>query len=155
MSDLRVRRLDADDHESVLALARELGQWFRPLDQITLAIDLKQHEGFITEREGALLGFLTYHVASPAVAELSWLGVRAADQRHGVGAALLAALEAELRARSVRTLLVSTLDASSEEPAFEAARRFYQRHGFEPIGHDENYFAPGRHRVLLKKVLGE
>ncbi|MCZ7571824.1 MAG: GNAT family N-acetyltransferase [Ardenticatenaceae bacterium] len=154
MNAVEVRRLDADDYEMALALARELAQWFRPLDQIALAIDLKQHEGLLAEREGALLGFLTYHMVSSSVAELSWLGVRPTCQGQGVGGALLAALEAELRARRVRTLLVSTLDASTDEPVFEGARRFYRRHGFEPIGRDTHYFAPGRHRLLLKKEIG-
>ncbi|HYN88662.1 MAG TPA: GNAT family N-acetyltransferase [Ardenticatenaceae bacterium] len=150
-----VRLLTRSDEEAVLALARELAEWFRPMDQMALTIDLGTHEGFVAAQGGMIVGFLTFHLTGPAVAELSWLGVRPDVQRQGVGNVLVSALEAELRARGVRELEVSTIDASSGEPAFERARRFYQRHGFIPIRRDDNYFARGRHRLLLRKEIGE
>lgn len=150
-----VRLLTRSDEEAVLALARELAEWFRPMDQMALAIDLRTHEGFVAEQGGTIVGFLTFHLTGSAVAELSWLGVRPDVQRQGVGNVLVSALETELRARGVRELEVSTIDASSGEPGFERARRFYQRQGFIPIRRDDNYFARGRHRLLLRKEIGE
>lgn len=152
-ASVRVRRLEPADHDAVLELARALALWFHPTDQLALAIDLKSHEGFVAERDGAILGFLTYHLVGADSAELSWLGVEPASQGQGIAGALLAALESELRARRVRDLRVSTIDDSTAEPAFENTRRFYRRHGFVPIGRDENYFARGRHRLLLHKVI--
>jgi ribosomal protein S18 acetylase RimI-like enzyme len=153
MNPLIVRPLEPEDQLDVLALARSLARWFRPLDQIALAIDLRHHEGLVAEQDAALLGFLTYHLPTPTLVELSWLGVRTDRQGTGVGAALLAALERRAAARGADRIQVSTLDSSTPEPAFEETRRFYQRHGFHPLTRDADYFAPGRHRVLLEKNL--
>lgn len=154
MSGPRVRPGSPADHEAVLEIARSLARWFHPLEQVALAIDLRLHHLLVVERGDEMVGFLTYHLPERGLVELSWLGVREASQGQGLGAALLTALEREARRRRATRIQVGTVDGSSAEPAFEATRRFYYQHNFRPIGRDLNYFAPGRHRLLLEKAVG-
>lgn len=150
-----VRRLTEDDYDTVLAVARSLATWFRPIDQMALAIDLTLHEGFVVERghEPALIGFLTFHILDETTAELSWLGVHPEYQGAGVGSRLLAALEDELERRDIARVQVGTVAEESEEPAFAGTRHFYLSHGFRPIKRERNFYSRGRHRILLEKKL--
>lgn len=136
----------------MLDVARTLAPWFQPLDQMTLAIDLRHHQGFVAEEEGDLLGFLTFHPLNARAAELSWLGVRADQQGRGVGQRLLRTLEHHLRSQGVRSLEVSTVPAD-HDPAFTATNAFYRRQGFHVRQRDEHFYAQGRPRILLRKRL--
>ena len=155
MPAIRVRPLTEDDYDAVLEVARSLAAWFRPIDQMALAIDLRMHEGFVAERgrEPALIGFLTFHVPDETTAELSWLGVHPDCQREGVGSRLLAALEDVLERRGIGRVQVGTVAAESEEPAFAATRHFYLSHGFHQVKRERDFYSRGRHRVLLEKEL--
>jgi GNAT superfamily N-acetyltransferase len=74
------------------------------------------------ERDGALAGVMgLQHVRDVDLIRHAY--VRPADQRHGVGGALLR----HLRAMSARQMLVGTWRAA------EWAIRFYQRHGFAMV----------------------
>jgi [ribosomal protein S18]-alanine N-acetyltransferase len=64
------------------------------------------------------------------------LGVRADQQRRGVGAALLRDLLAEATSRGAGTVL---LDVRADNPA---AQRLYSRHGFVPAGIRKRYYQP-------------
>lgn len=153
MSGIEIRTLAAGDVEAVLTLARGLADWFLPLDQIALAIDLRDHEGLVAVDGQEILGFLTFHFPAPQEAELSWLGVATTAQGRGVGRALLAALEAGLIDRGSRRLEVSTVPADFDA-RFEATNAFYRRHGFTVAGRDEGYFVHRRPRLRYVKTLG-
>lgn len=148
-----IRPLRPADREVVLEVARALARWFRPLDQFTLAIDLAEHEGLVAEVDSRVVGFATFHRRTPDEAQLSWLGVRPEWQGRGVGSRLLAGVEHILRRQGVRRLYVFTVDETVDDPAFAYTRRFYERHGFHPVGRWPNAFGPGRHGVVLEKNL--
>lgn len=149
---LQIRPLRLEDQEAVLAVARTLAAWFRPLDQMALAIDLRDHEGLVAREGDELLGFLTYHLLDAQQAELSWLGVTSAQQARGIGGRLLRALERQLRALQVERLQVSTVPADYD-PTFEGTNAFYLRHGFTIQQRDEHFYAYQRPRLLLEKRL--
>lgn len=157
MPAIHVRPLIEADYNAVFTVARSLAAWFRPIDQMALAIDLRMHEGFVAERERepAPIGFLTFHVLDETTAELSWLGVRLEYQGEGVGSRLLSALEDELKRRGIGRVQVGTVAEESEEPAFAATRHFYLSHGFRQIKHERDFYSRGRHRTLLEKELGQ
>ncbi|MGH2541688.1 MAG: GNAT family N-acetyltransferase [Ardenticatenaceae bacterium] len=149
---IEVRPVGAEDSEGVLTVARGLAAWFQPLDQMALAIDLREHEGLVALSEGELVGFVTYHLLDPQQAELSWLGVLPEVQGQGVGARLLTELEARLAARGVRHLELNTVPADYN-PAFAATNDFYLRHGFTVQTRDENFYAHARPGIRLEKTL--
>lgn len=151
---IELRPMRPDEQEAVLEVARTLATWFQPLDQMALAIDLREHEGIVALEGTQIVGFLTFHLLSPDVSELSWFGVLDRMQGRGVGSVLLRHLEAELRARGVRRIELSTVPAD-HEAAFAATNAFYQRHGFTIERRDDDFYAFGRPRVLLAKPLPE
>jgi ribosomal protein S18 acetylase RimI-like enzyme len=71
--------------------------------------------------------------------------------RHGqgVGAALMAAIEADLAARGARVLLVET----SGLPVFERTRRFYRHIGYDEEARIREFYAAGEDKVLSRKAL--
>ena len=69
----------------------------------------------------------------PVAAELYVLAVRPEWHRHGVGRALLAAVEAWLRAQGVEYLQVKTLGPSHPDEAYALTRAFYEAQGFRAL----------------------
>ncbi|MGB0386486.1 MAG: GNAT family N-acetyltransferase [Ardenticatenaceae bacterium] len=151
---IQIRPIKPEDYEQVLAVARTLASWFNPLDQMALVIDLPRHEGLVATEEAEVLGFVTYHLFRPQVAELSWFGVLPTQQGRGIGRQLLVALETTLAWRGVRTLELSTVPADHDK-VFAATNSFYKRHGFTIHKWDNNYYAYGRPRILLKKEIAK
>jgi ribosomal protein S18 acetylase RimI-like enzyme len=142
-------------------VARSLAAWFKPLDQMALAIDLRTHQGVVAlgEANGTLpseekiIAFLTYHLLDLEGAELSWFGVLPSTQGEGIGQQLLSVLETMLAWQGIKLVEVSTVPAD-HEAAFAATNAFYKRNGFIVHQRDDDFYAVGRPRILLKKEIG-
>ncbi|MFO7834636.1 MAG: GNAT family N-acetyltransferase [Halohasta sp.] len=82
--------------------------------------------------EGAILGFVMYHVENNRYLQEAVTGViadlyvRPAARNEGVGGELLSAAEAALAAKGVDTVSLEVLAANDD------ARRFYSRQGYRP-----------------------
>ena len=116
-----LRRLGpADRPEVTRLLVREWGA----VEVVALAlggpVDASALPGWLAERDGEVIGFLTYLSAGTA-AELVTINAFAAG---GVGTGLLAALVDDLRGAGVTRLRVTTTNDNTR------ALRFYQRAGF-------------------------
>lgn len=149
---VRVRHMRADDWPRVLEVGRSLGAWFRPVEQMTLAVDLQKHDGLVALEGREMVGFLAYHLLNPTSVELSWIGVLPEKQAQGVGRQLLNRLEALLTERGVHTIQLSTIPGDFD-PTFMPTNLFYERRGFAIRQRDENFYAHGRPRILLEKEL--
>jgi GNAT superfamily N-acetyltransferase len=126
-----------------------------------------------TTRPGALAALARAHAAGDALlvarapdappAGLAWvIGSRiltgaaylrlllVADpaQRTGLGARLLAAAEAHARPSANHLVLLVTADNAG-------ARRFYERHGYRPVGDLPSFAVPGLDEALYHKPLRE
>jgi [ribosomal protein S18]-alanine N-acetyltransferase len=123
------RQLFADEPWSDRMLAGELAQ---PGRYYLVALDGEQVVGY-----GGLADFSTEgHVMT--------LGVRADQQRAGIGARLLGALLAEAGRRRIRRVL---LEVAADNGT---AQRLYARHGFQPVGVRRNYYqATGTDAVVM------
>jgi GNAT superfamily N-acetyltransferase len=116
---IRVRPRQPADEPAVGAFLAErhsarvarLGRLERPLD----------HPALLAERDGALAGVLTYVVGRD---DCGILTLHAAEQWHGVGTALLEAVERIATERGCRRLWLLTTNDNVD------ALRFYQRRGF-------------------------
>jgi ribosomal protein S18 acetylase RimI-like enzyme len=78
---------------------------------------------------------------------LELLAVAPAARRGGVGAALLAHVEAQVFPQS-RNLFVCVSDFNAE------ARRFYERHGYREVGPLADLLVAGHAELLLRKTIG-
>ncbi len=100
----------------------------------------------------AMLDAVAYAQPNPAADRLWYLtmiAVHPDSQRSGSGSALLSAVESELLAREQRLLLVET----SALPAYESARRFYRRAGYDEEARVRDFHEDGDDMVLFRKRL--
>jgi len=88
--------------------------------------------GLLVAREELILGFVMFHTDEGTYSQRETTGeivnlyVRPSVRNCGIGSELLAAAEAELAGEGVDTV---SLDVLADN---EAARRFYEDHGYEP-----------------------
>jgi ribosomal protein S18 acetylase RimI-like enzyme len=88
----------------------------------------------------------------PAAAEIHLMAVHPSRHRHGVGRALVAALEVDLIADGVKFLQVKTLGPTSPDEGYARTREFYARVGFQPL-EELHELWPGNPCVIMIKSL--
>ena len=84
-----------------------------------------------------------------ATYDLYWLVTSTRHRGAGLGSALLAGIEDELRGRGGRTVRVETSSLEGQG----GARRFYLRAGYEEVGRILDFYRPGDDLVTLAKRL--
>ena len=101
--------------------------------------------------DGRPLGYVCFGATpmTEATFDLYWIVVAAEARRQGVGRALLAATEAELRERGARTVRVETSSLEGEG----GAARFYDRAGYQRSGFIEAFYRPGDDLITFTKKL--
>ncbi|PWS35576.1 GNAT family N-acetyltransferase [Falsiroseomonas bella] len=106
-------------------------------------------EVWLTAAGGAAVAY----VAPERMTQGSWnlllIAVHPGHQRRGLGAALVAAVEAEVIARGGRLLLVET----SSLPDFDGTRAFYRRQGYEQEARIRDFYQAGEDKVVFRKLL--
>jgi ribosomal protein S18 acetylase RimI-like enzyme len=81
--------------------------------------------------------------------DIYWLAVSQKKQSRGIGGALLAFAEDEIKKAKGRLVVIET----SSTPEYEGTRRFYQRHGYEVACRLADFYAPGDDKLILQKRL--
>jgi len=101
--------------------------------------------------DGKVAGYACFgpHPLTEGTYDLYWIAVDPACQGRGIGRALLARVEEEVRKRGSRLLVIET----SATPLYAAARRLYESAGYtrEAVVHD--FYAPGDDMVIYSKHL--
>lgn len=99
----------------------------------------------------AALGFACFgkHALTENTYDLYWIAVDAAKQRSGAGSDLLTYVEEQVLAQDGRHLIIET----SSTEAYQAARKFYRRHGYLREAIIRDFYAPGDHLVVYTKDL--
>jgi ribosomal protein S18 acetylase RimI-like enzyme len=150
---IHLREMTPSDHEAVFALARTLAAWWQPIDQMTLAMDVREHYGMVAEDEnGEMVSFLTYRLEKSDVAELTWLGVRAELRSQRIGSIMLDWLETTMAEKGIDAIELSTVPPDHEE-TFAPTFAFYKQRGYRIMRRENHFYAFGRPRVLLRKDL--
>jgi GNAT superfamily N-acetyltransferase len=143
---ITVRRATSADAEFLSSLnaevqaihAEALPAWFKPPGPPAFPSSLVDNPStlvFVAEVAAAPAGYV--YASMSRHAETPWrhayemiyihqIGVRAAHRRHGVGAALIAAVRAEAASLNVALLGLDVWSFNA------AARAFFRRHGFAP-----------------------
>jgi GNAT superfamily N-acetyltransferase len=119
--------------------ASALAQYFRATEPGAPRFALFLH--------GDLVGVLGLRVNWLRGPYVQFLGILPSFQRQGIGARVLAWVEAEARGAKERNLWVAASDFNTE------AIRFYERHGFAPVASLDDLVREGRSEVLLRKKL--
>ena len=102
--------------------------------------------------DGHALGYACFgrHSLTDGAFDLYWIAVDPAAQGRGIGRALLARVEAEIRYRNGYLVVVET----SSAPPYAAARQLYQSSGYqcEAVIHD--FYGRGDHLQVFVKDVG-
>ena len=105
----------------------------------------------IYRNAGRVLGYACFgrHSLTDGAFDLYWIAVDPAAQGRGIGRALLARVEAEIRYRNGYLVVVET----SSAPPYAAARQLYQSSGYqcEAVIHD--FYGRGDHLQVFVKDL--
>ena len=131
---MTVRELQREDAARCDEIVASLPDWFGLDEGIREAADAVRHQrGLVYEREGVVLGFLTYEPRATESAEITWIAVHAEARGGGIGTALLEVLTSGLIREGKRLLFVQTLsDREDPGPEYAATRAFYLGCGFVP-----------------------
>jgi ribosomal protein S18 acetylase RimI-like enzyme len=157
MSDT-FRPLEAADAEACDAIVASLPYHFGLEEgRRECAVAVRSQRGLVAEREGRVVGFLTFEPRFEEVAEITWMAVHADHRRGGVGRGLMDRLVADLEAERRRLLLVLTVSPNDppDEPAngYQATRAFYAANGFTLARDFAGYWGDHDTPVLLVRVL--
>jgi len=106
---------------------------------------------FTCEVQGTAVGFC--YTVTEEMTDGAWnmlaIAVLPDRQRSGHGAALVAHVEAALRAQGARLIVV---DTSSTE-GFAGTRAFYARSGYDEEARIRDFWAAGDDKVVFRKAL--
>ena len=140
-AEMVVRRFERRDQVAAKALVLEgLGEHFGEvrydlnpdLDDIAATyFDKPDAEFFVVDLNGDIVGTTGLLFERPGEARMVRVSTRRAFRRSGIARGLLAAIEAECRARSVAVLWAHT------QPEWMDAVAFYSASGFVVAGHDD------------------
>jgi GNAT superfamily N-acetyltransferase len=129
---------------------RDLPEWFGIEDATSAYIrDVAELPTFAVDD----LGFLSLKHHTPRAAEIYVMAVRRDAHRRGIGSALLAAAETDLRAQGAEYLQVKTLGPSRPSEHYERTRAFYEARGFVPLEEIHRLWDEDNPCLLLVKRL--
>jgi ribosomal protein S18 acetylase RimI-like enzyme len=100
---------------------------------------------------GALAGFIAYGPTpmTQGTYDLYWIATDPRVRGGGLGSALLARMEADLRARQARLVRVET----SGTDGYDGARTFYEARGYAETARIPDFYREGDDLVILTKRL--
>jgi GNAT superfamily N-acetyltransferase len=148
------------DPATVERLLRSLPDWFgipaANAEYVEAARELPTYLAWPTQSAATghadPVGVLLARRHFAEAAEIHLLAVEPSLHRHGVGRALVAALEADLRADGCCVLQVKTLGPSKPHAGYERTRQFYTTVGFWPL-EEVGLWGPDNPCLILVKNL--
>jgi len=150
--DLRVHRRSAP--QTVEHILRGLPDWFGIEEAIREYVaDATTLPCYVALFGDRAVGVLLLRRHFPQSAEVHLLAVEKDSHRRGVGSALLAAAEADLKADGVQFLLVHTVGPSSDSEPYARTCEFYRARGFVPLQELKLIDWDGPTLILAKTIL--
>ena len=150
MTDKTIRPLRRDDLAAAEALIGAV-DLFPPEMLAEMATPYLEgaDELWLVVEGGAGLAYAAPERLTDGTWNLLLLAVDPVRQKQGLGRRLVAAVEAVLREKGARLLLVET----SGVPGFAGQRRFYRKLGFRREARIRDYYQAGDDKVIFAKPL--
>ena len=155
----KIRPMTGDDKPAVIQTLRNIPE-FTPadvgvaeevLDSYLHDSALSGYHVFVTEVGSSIAGYICYGPTplTEGTWDIYWLAVAPERQSQGIGKALLAFAEDNIKETKGRMTLIET----SSKPEYEATRRFHLAQGYELACRITDFYAPGDDKLVFQKRL--
>lgn len=155
---MRLRGLEPGDRARLEALIRATEMFYPPEVDVALElIDLGLTPGgggyrfVVAADDSGAVGYAC-HGANPmsdGVHDLYWIVVDPSRQKSGIGRALLAQVEAAVRAEGGRELMIET----GGKPSYRPTRAFYEACGYREVARLADFYRVGDDKCVFSKRL--
>ncbi len=153
-----IRAMEARDKGPVVGLIRatgfftdaEVGVAEELMDAYLEKPDQKDYHVVVVENdEKGVAGYMTWGPTPLAedAYDLYWMAVSPAEQGRGRGKELVRWLEAEVRRRDGRVVIIET----SSQPKYHGTRQFYIDLGYKEVARVPDFYRAGDDRVIYAK----
>ena len=108
---------------------------------------------FTAEAGKSIAGYICYGLTplTESTWDIYWLVVSPDIQEQGVGGALTAFAEDQIRNNGGRLVIIE----KSANPGYEKTRHFYLGHGYDIICRIPDFYAPGDDKIILQKRVNQ
>jgi D-alanine-D-alanine ligase-like ATP-grasp enzyme/ribosomal protein S18 acetylase RimI-like enzyme len=155
-----IRWSQPEERDAILAIVAQTGA-FRPeevavarevLDAALSAGPDGQYQSYTALAGGGVVGWVCFGPTpcTQGTFDLYWLAVDPHGQGRGIGTALVSYVERMAVLRGGRMMIVET----AGREAYDAARRFYRKLGYEEHARLTDFYAPSDDKVVYVKRLG-
>lgn len=154
---MEIRPIAAKDREPLAALLRRIDTFSPPeiscaLELIDLAlISNEDYQILVATKGDAVVGYVCYGPTPMTVGtfDLYWIASAPEVRGQGVGSALVAAMEGDLRKRGARLIRVET----SAMEAYGPTRGFYESMKYREEARFRDFYKVGEDLIILSKRL--
>jgi ribosomal protein S18 acetylase RimI-like enzyme len=155
---MEIRPIDKKDREPLAALIRRIETFSQ--EEVQCAIELvdlaltpnnPDYTLLVADRDGTLVGYVCYGPTpmTEGTFDLYWIASDPAVRGQGVGASLIAGMEADMRRRDARVIRVET----SATEAYGPTRGFYASMKYMEEARFRDFYKVGDDLIILAKRL--
>lgn len=139
------------DPEAARRILTALPDWFGiPSANEHYVHAAAEKDSYLAQVGGRTVGIALIDRHFPETAEIHLIAVAPEHHGEGIGSALVASIEADVRADGARLLEVKTVGASFEDEGYAATRGFYQARGFLSLEEREGLDWDGPTVIMVK-----
>jgi ribosomal protein S18 acetylase RimI-like enzyme len=155
---MEIRRIEQKDREPLAALIRRVETFSQEevqcaleLVDLALAPNNPDYTVLVADRGGTLVGYVCYGPTpmTEGTYDLYWIASDASVRGQGVGASLIAGMEADMRRRGARVIRVET----SATEAYGPTRGFYASMKYMEEARFRDFYKVGDDLIVLAKRL--
>jgi ribosomal protein S18 acetylase RimI-like enzyme len=155
---MNIRPITATDREPLATLLRRIESF--NAEEVDCALELidlaktgdhREYQVLVAEKEGTLAGYVCYGPTpmTEGTYDLYWIASDPKFRGQGAGAALVAAMEGELRRRGARQIRIETSATEDYGPA----RGFYRAMKYSEEARFRDFYKVGDDLIILRKTL--
>lgn len=155
---MEIRPLEKKDREALAALISRIETFSQ--EEVRCAIELvdlaltpnnPDYSILVADRNGSLVGYVCYGPTpmTEGTYDLYWIASDPAVRGQGVGASLIAGMEADMRRRNARVIRVET----SATEAYGPTRGFYASMKYTEEARFRDFYKVGDDLIILAKRL--